>query len=321
MIVWSIAALLLAAQDLPQRSLAAHAEGTTRVRATPDGKLLLTLGAPDRTVKVWLIPTGKVLHTLGERAECVALRPDGGLAAVGEAARTTVWNLTTGRKVHTLEAGRTVALGWSPDGKALTTVGLTAQTGGTAGVLEARLWDLPAAESRKPVLIPLTRVPASLAVSPCGTKLALTHWEGGLRSWDLVRDRVELEVPGKALTQVAWNPNGRMVATADGDRAVEFIAAADGKPLRQLTGSRVEFSPDGTLVALSGDAGIEVWRTDSWSRLETTYGGPGTGVWIPEAFEFTADGRWLIAGGTLVAKDGPAAGRLSGPVYSWKVRR
>jgi hypothetical protein len=121
---WSIAAaLLLAAQDLPSRSLSAHGQGTTQVRSTADGKLLLTTGVPDRTVKVWLLSTGKVLHTLARQAECFAIRPDGGLAAVGEAEGTTVWNLTTGQSVHSLAAGRTIALGWSADGKALTTVG------------------------------------------------------------------------------------------------------------------------------------------------------------------------------------------------------
>src|SRR5213592_1152754 len=89
------ATLLVASQDLPSRSLTAHAQGTTQIRSTADGKLLLTTGLPDRSVKVWLLSTGKVLHTLGRQAECFAIRPDGGLAAVGEAEGTTVWNLTT----------------------------------------------------------------------------------------------------------------------------------------------------------------------------------------------------------------------------------
>jgi WD40 repeat protein len=316
-----ILAALLLAQDLPQRSLVAHAENTTQVRSAAEGKILVTTGVPDRTVKVWLVSTGKVLHTLGQQVQCMSLRPDGGLVAVGEETRTTVWNLTTGKNVHTLETGRTVALGWSADGKALTTVGLTAEKDGVAGVLEARIWDLPAAESRKPVLIPLSKIPASLAVSPGGTMLALTHWEGGLRTWDLPKDRVDLQIPGKPLTQVAWSPSGRMLAYSSGDREVEFILSADGKPLKRLAGSRIAFSPDGMLVGLSSDAGIDLYKTDTWMRLEATYGGPGTGVWIPEAFDFTADGRWLIAGGTLVAKDGAVTGRLSGAVYSWKVRR
>jgi len=160
MLPFVISALLLAAQDLPSRSLAAHAQGTTQVRATADGKLLLTTGTPDRTVKVWLLSTGKVLHTLGRQAECFAIRPDGGLAAVGEAEGTTVWNLTTGQSVHSLAAGRTIALGWSGDGKALTTVGLKGERG-KPGVFEVKIWDLPAAEPRKPVLVPLSRTPSS----------------------------------------------------------------------------------------------------------------------------------------------------------------
>jgi len=319
------AACLLALQDLPQRSLAAHAQGTTQVRATADGKLLLTTGVPDRTVKVWLLSTGKVLHTLGAQAECFAIRPDGGLAAVGGADGTTVWNLTTGQSVHSLAAGRTIALGWSSDGKTLTTVGLKGERG-KAGVYEAKLWDLPAAEARKPVLVPLSRVPSSVALSPGGSLLVVPHWEGGLRVWDLVKDRVILESPGSKVTAVAWSPNGRVIATASSERAVRFLDAETGKELKVLiggyeNGAQIEFSPDGAWAAVSGDKGIELWRTDSWTRLEGTYGGPGTGIWTPGSFDVSADGRTLIAGGTLIAKDAPASGRLSGPVYFWKIRR
>jgi WD40 repeat protein len=315
---WLLASALLAAQDLPHRSLPAHAQETTQVRGTADGKLLLTTGIPERTVKVWLLATGKVLHTLGERTECFSLRPDGGLAALGEYTQTTVWNLTTGQKIQALESGRTVALGWSPDGKALTTIGLKGEKG-KAGVLEARIWDLASGASSKPVLVPLSKVPASLAVSPSGTHLAVPHWEGGLRTWDLVKDRVDLQLPGSAVSQVVWSPDGRVLGLADAG-ALRFIEAAGGKELCQMIGKRAEFSPDGARVAVGVEGGIELWKTDPWTRLEGIYGGPGTGVWIPETFELGADGRSLVAGGILVAKDAPASGRLSGPVYFWKLR-
>jgi WD40 repeat protein len=321
-----VAALLLgSAQELPQRTLAAHAQGTTQLRSTSDGKLLLTTGLPDRSVKVWLLSTGKVLHTLGEQAECFALRPDGGLAAIGGATRTTVWSLTTGQLVHSLEAGRTISLGWSSDGKILTTVGLKGERG-KAGVLEVRRWDLPGGEARKPVLVPLSKVPSSLAVAPGGALLAVPHWEGGLRVWDLEKDRMVLEIPGSAVTALAWSPNGRVLALAASDRAVRFLDAGTGKELKQLSGgyengAQIEFSVDGEWAGVSADAGIEVWNTGTWKRADALCGGPGTGVWIPASFEFSADGRTLIGGGTLVAKDAPAAGRLSGPVYFWKLRR
>jgi WD40 repeat protein len=319
------AALLVAAQDLPSRSLAAHAQGTTQIRSTADGKLLLTTGLPDRSVKVWLLSTGNVLHTLGRQAECFAIRPDGGLVAVGEAEGTTVWNLTSGQSVHSLAAGRTTALGWSSDGKTLTTVGLKGERG-KAGVFEVRIWELPAAQSHKPVLLPLSRVPSSVALSPDGTRLAVPHWEGGLRVWDLVQDRLALELTGSPVSAVAWSPGGGVIATASSERAVRFLEAGTGKELKvrigdDESGTPIGFSPDGAWALLSGDKGIELWKTDSWTRAEATYGGPGTGVWAPSSVELSPDGRTLAAGGTLISKDAPASGRLSGPVYFWKLRR
>lgn len=318
------AVLAAAAQDLPQRTLAAHAQGTTQVRGTSDGKLLLTTGLPDRTVKVWLLSTGKVLHTLGSEVECFAVRPDGGLAAVGGAEGTTVWNLTTGQAVHTLAAGRTIALGWSAEGKTLTTVGLKGERG-KPGVFEVKLWDFPAATPRPAVLVPLSRVPRNVAISPGGALLAVPHWEGGLRVWDLAKDRVILQLGGSAITSVAWSPDGRVIAAATSERAVKFLDAGSGNELRSLigdyeNGAQVEFSPDGAWAAVSGDKGIQLWRTDGWTRLDATYGGPGTGVWSPASFEFSPDGRGLVAGGTLIAKDAPASGRISGPVLFWKLR-
>lgn len=320
------AAVLCAAQDLPHRTLAAHAQGTTQVRSTADGKLLLTTGTPDRTVKVWLLSTGKVVHTLGRQVECFAIRPDDGLVAVGEEEGTTVWNLTTGQRLHALAAGRTIACGWSADGKTVTTVGLKGERG-KAGVFEVKRWELPAAESRGVVLVPLTRVPSSVAISPSGTLLAVPHWEGGLRVWDLAKDRMILESAGSRVTSVTWSPSGRVIATATSDHAVRFLEAETGKELKLLFGefenggAQVEFSADGAWAAVSGDAGLKILRTDTWASPAASYGGPGTGIWSPASFEFAPDGRTLIAGGTLILKDAPASGRLTGPVYFWKLRR
>jgi len=197
---------------------------------------------------------------------------------------------------------------------------------GKAGAFEVKLWDFPAGEPRKPVGVPLARVPSSVAVSSDGTRLAVPHWEGGLRVWDLVRDRVTLEVPGSAVTSVAWSPGGGMIATASSEGAVRFLDAGTGKELKVLigdyeNGAAIAFGPDGSWAAVSGDKGLELWKTDSWTRAAVRYGGPGTGVWVPASFELLPDGRTLVAGGTLIAKDAPASGRLSGPVYFWKLRQ
>jgi WD40 repeat protein len=296
-------------QDLPSRALPAHPQKTTQVRLSPDGKLVLTLGEPDRAVKVWRLDTGKVLHTLGERAASFALRPDGGLVAVGGESGTTVWNLVTGEAVRSLDIPRAIALGWSRDGKTLTTVAI--QRGGNKpGGLVAAI------EDRKPIFIPLARDPAWAVVSPDGLRVAVPH-ESQVRVWDVVNDKVAYEVPGRA---AAFSPDGKTLATA-GDKVVRLWEGA--KELRTLeavyeNNPCVDFSPDGAALLVGADTGIEIW--EGGRRRPVAYAGPGTGLYYPASMSLSADGRTLAAGGSLILKNAPASGRVTGPLHFWKVR-
>ncbi|HEX7896609.1 MAG TPA: hypothetical protein VF950_02535 [Planctomycetota bacterium] len=299
-----VAALL---QDLPSRALPAHPHKTTQIRLSPDGKLALTLGEPDRVVKVWRLDTGKVLHTLGDRATSFALRPDGGLVAVGGEVDTAVWNLVTGETTRRLDAPRVIALGWSRDGAALTTVSI--QRGGNKpGGLVAAI------EGRKPVFIPLARDPAWAAVSPDGLHVAVPH-DGQVRVWDVANDKVAYEVAGRT---AAFSPDGKTLATA-GDKVVRLWEGA--KEVRTLeavydNSPCLEFAGDVLLVG--ADAGIELW--EGGRRRPVTYAGPGTGLFFPASLALSADGRTLAAGGALILKNAPASGRVTGPLHFWKVR-
>ena len=300
-------ALLL--QDLPSRALPAHPQKTTRVRLSPDGKLVLTLGDPDRAVKVWRLDTGRVLHTLGERATSFALRPDGGLVAVGGEAGTTVWNLVTGEAVRSLDVPRVIALGWSRDGKSLTTAAI--QRGGNkpGGLLAA-------IEDRKPIFIPLARDPLWAAVSPDGLFVAVPH-DGQVRVWDVVNDKVAYEVAGRT---AAFSPDGKTLATA-GDKVVRLWEGA--KEVRALeavyeNSPCLDFSSDGATLLVGAETGIELW--EGGRRRPVTYAGPGTGLFFPESISLSADGRTLAAGGALILKNAPASGRVTGPLHVWRVR-
>ena len=315
-----LASLALAlSQDLPSRALPAHAQGVRQVGFVPDGKVALTLGAPDRRVVAWRLDTGQILHVLGAAANVFAIRPDGGLAAVGSDLDASVWNLVTGEALHRLDAPRTVALGWSRDGKSLTTVAL--QRGGAkAGGLVVTVWDLPAA--RAPVFIPLARDPAWAAVSPDGLRVAVPH-DAQVRVWDVAADKVAFELAGHGgrVTAFAFAPDGRTCATASADKTVKVWEGA--KEIRTLeavyeNGPCLAFSPDGAALLVGAESGIEVW--DGGRRRPATYGGPGTGLFYPASLALSADGRTLAGGGTLILKDAPAAGRVNGPLYFWKVR-
>ena len=86
---------------------------------------------------------------------------------------------------------------------------------------------------------------------------------------------------------VAFDPEGRTLASGSSDKTVKLWEPASGKLLRTLeshTGfvDRVAFSPDGRLRASkSGDASIRRWRRDVWETVAVIPEPTSQGFWIP----------------------------------------
>lgn len=274
-------------QDFPSRSLPAHPQRVAQAQLSPDGKLALTLGEPDRVLKVWRLESGKVLHTLGEKATSFALRPDGGLVALATEAEIGIWNLVTGEAVKRLDVPRAIALGWSGDA-------LTIVAPGPGGLV--------ATSGERKVTIPVRKV--SWAVVD-GLRVAVPH-EGQVRVWDVAADKVLHELPGRT---IAFGT--ARIATA-GDGAVHL----DGKPLDAVYENTPALAWAGDTLLVGTDAGIEVW--DGGRRRPVTYRGPATGLFYPSSMGLS--GGSLYAGGSLILKDAPASGRVTGPLLFWKLR-
>ncbi len=302
--------LSLTAQSLPDRALQAHPQKTSLVRYVPDGRLLLTLGEPDRTVKVWRLDTGKLLYQLAAQATCFDIRPEGGLVAIGTDTDAGVWSLVSGERTEVLDVPRCAALGWSRDGKTLTTVAVQ-RGGGKPGGLVARA-------GKTSIFIPLPRDPPWVAISPDGLRVAVPA-DGEARVWDVEKDRVAFTLPGRT-SALAFSPDGKTLASA-GNQVVRLWDGA--KEIRTLeavyeNAPSLAFSPDGAALLVGTETGIEIW--EGGRRRPATYAGPGTGVWFPASMALSPDGRQLAAGGTLILKDAPASGRVAGPLHFWKLR-
>src|SRR5262249_39265244 len=115
-----------------------------------------------------------------------------------------------------------------------------------------------------------------LAFSPDGRKLASaargvaeggTPLPGELKIWDAADGRELLRLPGRGelLDSVAFNPDGRQLAFADG-RTVRVCDPATGQEVRaplQLSSlvNSVAYSADGQRLAAGGTGGdVRVWN-------------------------------------------------------------
>ena len=237
---------------------------------------------------------GRTLITrreLGGAASAVAVSPDGRFIAAGTASNSAVvFDTTTGRRrafngtpvflPGIIFASPVVrAVTFSPDGQAVTCVGLDRQMK-TFG---------PADGAKRPAVKSAT----AIAHSPDGSVIATGHARGVVKLRDPATNKVTWVFhPGKrvggAVWGVAFSPDGRLVAGATspagtGERkrrlglllwdaatgqvlpeppeaaGFHHVRYGSGSDIMDRTAS-VAFSPDGRFLALAGDQHVEIWN-------------------------------------------------------------
>ena len=209
----------------PIRTLEEHTDYVSSVAFSPDGSTLAS-GSDDNTIRLWNATNGNPIRTLEghwNSVSSVAFSPDGSTLASGSDNTIRLWNATNGNPIRTLEEHtdyvRSVA--FSPDGSTLA-------SGSNDNTI--RLWNVT-----NGVLIHTITGYAlavdGVAFSPDSrTLVSAVHDHDDIRVWDIASgalihtlgdyDRDALGVHRLYLSEIAFSPDGRTIASVSDDGIV-----------------------------------------------------------------------------------------------------
>jgi WD40 repeat protein len=272
--------------------------GVHALAVSPDGKLLAGAGFRTSDLLLWDTATGKEFRRLGGHrtwVSGVAFAPRGDRLVSGDEAAARVWDVATGKVLHTFDVkGYVSTVAYSPDGRLVA----------AGSNLTAFVWD---AETGKPVYQLRSEGQSidALAFSPDGRALVSGVMNGPLAVWDVATGK---PLPGLAgnprhMTRLAFSPDGKLLATSSGTpahmgevRLWDWPARKErwhvtAHPSRILT---LAFSPDGkTLASGSAESLIRLWDTATGKSLNPTTAGHQQRV---TSVAFSTDGGAILTG-------------------------
>ena len=249
----------------------------TDIVLAPGGRWLVVMNV-DGSADLWDLHAGRRLrrfHDLLQERDPAAFSPDGrSLLLWGSDFTGRLLDLDGLRELRVYRGlGTPVSsLAFLPDGLSFLSVGDDPQ---------AWLWDV-AAGTKTPVFVAHPGGLEDVSVSPDG-RAALTVSQGVARLWDLAGGRLVRQVPGDWgwVSQAAFAPDGRSLASAYSNSEVRLWDAATGRQLQRFVGhleasETVAFLGDGkTLVTGSLDATAALWDIATGERFRRFTGHTG----------------------------------------------
>jgi small GTP-binding protein len=262
--------------------LRGHERAIYKVAWSPDGRMLVSGGSHEGTVRIWDCDIGEQVKVLDvpKRTFGVSWSPDGRtIATAHDTGSIYLWEAPSGKLLDKFRATtrRATDVGWSKNGKIF-----TAAT--DSGYF---IWSTDKFySSARPLLVSSrTRaIPFSsrtmypvFACSPDGEEIVIVSENNSLSIYDIKQDISRLELRDTSIKShiksLAWSPDGHTIASATADGAIQLWESYMGRLISVLEVHTdrvisIIFSDDGSLFASkSMDGTVRIWRCDTWAVI------------------------------------------------------
>jgi WD40 repeat protein/serine/threonine protein kinase len=207
------------------RTLAGHNSEVRCVAFNGDGGTIIS-GSADLTAKIWETDTSTEVLTLSGHTghvNSVAWAPDYRTFATGSADGTVkIWEQATGLEIKHLAGHQSwiECVAYSKDGSMLAT---------SSNDQTVRLWDPHTGDPIR-TLTGHEALVHSVSFSPVAPMIASAAYDGTVRLWNLsdgsCRKVIRLASPGGRICRVVYSPDGRHLATANGNGTVYILRLA-----------------------------------------------------------------------------------------------
>ncbi|MDP9830164.1 WD40 repeat domain-containing protein [Kineosporia succinea] len=271
------------------------------IALSPDGRRLATASVNTGVVYLWDTSTGLLLGSSEPGTGGIGppmFGPDGrSLIALGTEGEVALLAPQTAARQQHLGKNLSSAV-LSPDGRQI----VTADTNGTV-----QLWDI--ATKAASTLVTSPAGPIVLAYNTSGNRLTVAGPDGRVSIWDPDNRQSlgSVRVGTAPVSRALLSPDGRRLVTSGGGSGVQLWNAETGTVLSYLTlasANTMTFSPDGSQLATSGKALVQIWDPETGQQIATL----GESDSDATALEFSPDGQKLLVVGldTAIYRSAPS---------------